>query len=178
MFQQDLTNRPIADPTNGPGDNFNVSGGLQRTKGIEFEISGSPWPGVTLGVASAWLDAKYIDTIDTNFNLIPPETTDRQSGFYASYEFQQGALKGFGIGTTVVSIGKRYSISGGQNVYLDGHERVDLHGYYKGIEGVDLTLQIRNLLDETYIERNNDAFGYGHYFGSPIAFLFRAEMKF
>jgi outer membrane receptor protein involved in Fe transport len=87
-------------------------------------------------------------------------------------------LEGFGLGATLVSVGRRWSISGGQNFFLDGHERVDLNVYYDGIPGLDLSLQVRNVLDSTYIERSNGAFAYGHYFGSPLAVLFRAEAEF
>lgn len=56
VFQQELDNRPIPDPGNGPSDSFSVSGGLERTDGIELEIAGTPLPGWTVGAASAWLD--------------------------------------------------------------------------------------------------------------------------
>lgn len=177
-FRQELDNRAIPDPNNGPGEFFNVSGGLQRTDGLEIEVSGSPYPGLTIGFASAWLDAEYVDVADPNFGLTPPETTDRQTTVFATYELQSGPFRGVGFGGTVVSIGDRWSIQGGQNRFLDGHERFDLHAFYKGVENVDLSMQVRNVLDETYIERSNGAFGYGHYFGSPRAVLVRGRINF
>jgi len=178
IFQQDLDNRPIDDPANGPGEFFSISGGLQRTRGIEVEVSGEPYPGVTVGFASAWLDSEFIDPLDANFGLTPPETADRQTGLYAAYEFQEGALQDFGVGATLVSIGKRWSLVGNTNRFMKGHERVDLHATYAGIEGLDLSLQVRNVLDTTYIERLNGAFAYGHYFGAPRAFLLRGKVDF
>jgi outer membrane receptor protein involved in Fe transport len=178
VFQQDLSNRAIRDPANGPGESFSVSGGLQRTKGVEVEASGEPLPGLTIGAASTWLWARYIDPMDPNFNLIPELTPSRVSSVFARYDFQKGPLRGFGLGATVFSMGKRWTIQGGQNLFLDGHERVDLHAYYTGIPGVDLSLLVRNVFDPTYIERSNGAYGYGHYFGSPLAAVLRGTIKF
>lgn len=178
VFQQDLDNRPIPDPNNGPGQFFSISGGLQRTRGLEVEVSGSPYPGVTIGAAATWLDAEYIDDNDPNVGLTPPETTDRVSAVYASYELQQSFLKGFGLGATWINVGTRYAIQSNQNVTLDGYDRFDLHAFYRGIPGIDVAFQVRNVLDATYIERSNGVSGYGHYFGAPLSFLLRAEAKF
>lgn len=178
VFQQELDNRPIPDPNNGPGQFFSVSGGLQRTRGIELELSGEPLPGLIVGAAAAWLDSEYIDKDDPNYGLTPPETTDRTVSLFASYELQEGSLQGLGFGATLVSVGERWSIKNNENVSPDGYERVDLHGFYKGLPGVDLSLQLRNVFDATYIERNNGAYGYGNYFGSPRAVMGRLAVRF
>jgi TonB-dependent siderophore receptor len=178
LFQQDLDNRAIPDPSNGPGDNFSVNGGLQRTRGVEFEVSGSPYPGVTVGAAATYLDSEYIDPIDPNHGLIPDETTDFQSALYLSYEIQDGDFQGLGLGGTWAKVGKRWAISGDENVYVGGYDRFDLQAFYHGIPGVDLSFQVRNLLDARYIERANGAFAYGHYFGAPRSFMFRGSITF
>ncbi len=178
VFQQELDNRPIPDPDNGSGQFFSVSGGLQRTRGIELELSGEPIAGLIVGAAAAWLDSEYIDKDDPNHGLTPPETTDRTYSLFARYELQEGLLQGLGFGATLVSIGNRWSIKNEENVAPDGYERFDLHGYYAGIPGLDLSLQVRNVLDATYIERSNGAFGYGNYFGAPRSVMVRAAVRF
>jgi outer membrane receptor protein involved in Fe transport len=63
-------------------------------------------------------------------------------------------------------------------VYVGGYNRFDLQAFYHGIPGVDLSFQVRNLLDARYIERANGAFAYGHYFGAPRSFMFRGSITF
>jgi outer-membrane receptor for ferric coprogen and ferric-rhodotorulic acid len=178
-FRQELENSPIADPNNGPGENFNVSAGLQRTDGIEIEVSGSPWPGLTVGFAATWLDAEYTDRRDPNEGLTPDGNVEWQSALFLNY-----ALTGnWEVGTTLVSVGDRTVIgsdASGEptNLSIDGYERIDLHARYKGLRGWDISLLLRNVTDEEYIERVNSAFAYAHFFGSPRAFLLRAEHKF
>jgi iron complex outermembrane recepter protein len=179
VFRQELDNVPITDPNNGPNDNFSINAGLQRTRGVEAEIAGSFYPGFTVGAAATYLDSEYIDKRDPNYGLTPDETVDWQSAVYLSYEIQDGEFQGLGFGGTWVHVGARYSIDAdGENVHLDGYDRFDLHAYYRGIENVDLSFQVRNLLDARYIERDNGAFGYGHYFGAPRSFLFQGQVNF
>lgn len=182
VFRQDLNNRPVPDPTNPL---FSVSSGLQRTRGLELELSGNH-RGFTVGAAATWLDAKYIDPLDPDYGLTPYDSVDRVMGVYGGYEFQGGDWKGFGLGATVVSVGKRslsfagngaFMGTGTDELYVDGYERLDLNFYYKGIKGWDLSMQVRNVTDKFYIERVRDVSG-SNYFGSPRALLFRAAYKF
>jgi len=177
-YRQDLDNRPIPDPANGPGQNFSISAGLQRTKGVELEVSGSPQPGLTVGFAGTRLDSKYVDPLDPNFGLKTDGSAARQASFFASYELQEGDFRGLGMAFTVVSMGDREVISGTRNLTIEGYERIDLGVFYNGLPGWRLALQIRNLTDRTYIEQPNSSFAYAHFFGAPRAALFRAEYRF
>lgn len=189
VFRQELDNRPIPDPSNGPNQSFQVSGGLQRTDGVELEITGQPLPGWTISAAASWLDAEYIDNADINVGKTPGGTIENQASLYTSYELQSGALKGFGVGATFISVGDRIVLTGnssdengavlpGTNYSIDGYERLDLQAFYTGLDHWDLSLLVRNVTDEKYIERTNSAFLYGHFFGSPRAVMFRAEYEF
>jgi outer membrane receptor for ferric coprogen and ferric-rhodotorulic acid len=171
VFRQELDNRPITDPNN---NNFSINGGLMRTDGLEVELTGSPVPGLTLGAASAWLDSEFIDPQDENFGTIPGGTVKRQSSLFVSYEIQRGTFVGLGMGATLINVGDR--ALGGEE-FVAGYERVDLNFYYRGLPKWDFSLQVRNLFDETYIERPRDRF-QDNFFGSPRAALFRAEYRF
>lgn len=183
VFRQDLDNVPIPDPAD---PNFSVSGGKQRTYGLEIEVSGSPRPGLNVGFSAAWLNAKYVDPADPNYGLKPYESVDWMSSVFASYEIQGGPMRGFGMGATLVAQGKRsasFAGSGAQygtgtdELYLPGYERLDLNFYYRRFKNWGLALQVRNVTDEVYIERFRDVSG-SNYFGSPRAALFRAEYRF
>lgn len=182
VFRQKLDNRPIPEPRpedeeEPPNGNFFISGGLERTDGIELEVVGTPLPGWTVGAASAWLDAEYIDPLDPNFGKTPGGTVKRQSSLYTSYELQGGTLKGLGFGATLVSVGDRIVLTD-ENLFVDGYERVDLHAFYNGLPRWNFSLLVRNVTDETYIERPNSAFLYSHFFGAPRSVLLRADYRF
>jgi TonB-dependent siderophore receptor len=183
VFRQDLDNRPVPDPTDPA--NFSISSGLQRAKGMELEVSGNH-RGFRVGAAATWIDAKHIDPLDPDFGLKPYDSVDRVFGVYAGYEIQGGDWRGFGFGATLSSVGKRslswagngaFTGSGTDELYVDGYERLDFNFYYRAIKGLDLSLQIRNVTDEFYIERVRDATG-SNYFGSPRAVLLRVAYKF
>lgn len=177
VFRQELDNRPIPDPTNGPNDGFQISSGLQRADGVEVEITGTPLPGWTLSLASSWLDAEYVDRLDPDYGKTPGGTIKRQTALYTSYELQGGALRGLGGGATLVSVGERIVLSG-DNYVVGGYERLDLHAFYKGWQRWEVSLLLRNVTDETYVERVNSAYLYSHFFGSPRALLLRAQYRF
>lgn len=183
VFQQELDDRPIADPTD---PNFSISSGLQRTKGLELEISGTPYAGVTIGAAGTWLNNRYVDPQDPDYGLRPYDTVDRFGAVFGSYQIQAGPLEGLGFGATWATMGKRslsfagagaFYGNGSDAIFVPGYQRWDLNVYYRGLPNWDFSLQVRNVTDRTYIERVRDVSG-SNYFGSPRAVLFRADYRF
>ncbi len=171
VFRQELDNIPITDPTNR---NFSINGGLQRTDGVELEASGIVADGFTLGAAWSWLDSEYVDPRDENFGQSPGGLIERQSSVFASYELQSGRLRGLGFGLSYVDVGKRIEYG---NQFLNGYERADVNFYYNALERWQLSLQVRNVGDERYIERLRDQY-QDNFFGAPRAFLLRSEHRF
>lgn len=179
IYRQELDNRPISDPTNGVGEFFNISAGLHRTEGVEFEVTGSPYPGLTVAGAATWMDNEFIDRNDPNYGLSVSGSVDRQFSVYANYEVQGGPLKYFGFGATLLSLGKRKFIHfSGTQAELDGYERVDLNFSYKGFPDWDMSLQVRNLFDKDYVERASGRAAFNTFYGSPRAALFKATYHF
>lgn len=182
LYRQDLDNRPIRDPANGPGENFSVSGGLHRTDGLELEIAGSPIPGLTIATALALSDNEFLDPLDTrNFGFPVYGSINRQFSIYVNYEFQQGLLEGLGVGGTLVSVGDTFVdlpfFGTDQGKHIEGYERFDLNFSYNRIPGLDMSLQVRNVTNTVYIERPF-GIGYQNYFGSPRAVLFTIKKSF
>jgi TonB-dependent siderophore receptor len=175
VFRQELDNIPITDPAN---DNFSINGGLQRTDGAEVEVSGVVG-GLTMGFAATWLDSEYVDPRDPNYGFTPWGLIEDQTSLYASYELQEGPLKGLGFGATIIDVGDRRQGAywSGGDYFLRGYTRADLNLSYTGLPQWDLSLQVRNVTDERYIERLRDLF-QDNFFGAPRAVLVRAEYKF
>ena len=169
VFRQELDNIPISAPP--PNDNFSINGGLQRTDGIEIEVSGEV-EGWTVGLAATWLESEYIDPQDPNFGLTPWGLIDNQTSLFVNYELQSGPLQGLGFGATVVDVGKRWQ----SDYFLDGYTRADLNLSYH-LPQWDISMQLRNVTDERYVERLRDLY-QDNFFGAPRAVVMRAEYRF
>jgi outer membrane receptor protein involved in Fe transport len=186
VFRQDLDKQPIPDRTAPPTVDASISGGLNRTYGLEIEVTGSPAPGFQVGLSAAWLNSKYVNPEDPNYGLRPYDSVDWMGSIFAAYEIQGGDWKGLGFNATVVAEGKRSASDsfnetmfgpGTTELFLPGYERLDLGVTYRGFDHWRLAFTVRNVTDEKYIERFRDVSG-SNYFGSPRAALFRAEYRF
>jgi TonB-dependent siderophore receptor len=175
VFRQELDNIPITDPND---NRFNINGGLQRTDGVELELSGLATDGLTLGAAFSWLDSEYVDPLDPNYGFTPWGLVENQASLFAQYELQTGRLRGLGFGATVVDVGDRRQGDWflGDTV-MAGYTRTDLSVSYSGLPQWRLSLQVRNVGDQRYIERLRDLY-QDNFFGAPRAFQFRGEYRF
>lgn len=176
LFRMELRDSPIPDPSNAPSENFSVSAGKQRSKGVEVEVQGEPRPGLTVGAAAAWLDAEFVDPLDPNHGLTPGGTVKRQASLYAEHEWRAGPLEGLGLGAQWVHVGDRIVLTD-RNLTVKGYDRFDLYASYRWKDW-NVSLQVRNVTDERYIEQVNSAFLYAHFFGAPRSYLLRAEYRF
>jgi len=179
IYEQELDNRPITDPTNTRDESFSISSGLHRTRGLELEVNGSFYPGWQIGASVSWMDNEFTEPDDPNYGLSIDGSADRQFGLYTNYEFQQGSLKGLGIGATFVHISDRKFIDTDQSpfkqVYLDGYERLDLTMSYNAVPNWDINLLVRNVTDEEYI---NSGSLFTAYRGAPRSALLKATYNF
>ena len=178
IFYQELDNRPL----NKPGETYQVASGKHLTKGIELEVSGSLAPGWDIAAALSLMDNKFTEDDDPYKGLSIDGSVDKQFSFYTNYEVQKGALKGLGIGATYVHVADRNFVlipwvGDYSQIYLDGYDRWDLNFSYNAIPNWDMSLLIRNVTDETYIDSATFV-EYGAYFGSPRAALFSATYNF
>ena len=186
VFRQELLKSPVPDPVNR---NCMVNGGEEITEGVELEFTGSPIEGWKLGGAISWLDSEYNEPEGegSRFGMKPYAIVEDQFSLFTSYELQGGALRGLGFGITYVNIGDRYLGYSGMSdwtdgtsddyAWLDGYDRVDASVFYNGFENIEVSLQVRNALDERYIEHFRDIES-NNYFGAPTAYLLRAKFTF
>jgi TonB-dependent siderophore receptor len=177
VFRLERDNVAIPDPDNTPGNDFYVASGTQRSDGIELEINGEPLPGWQLSLAGVLLDSEFLDPDDPFYGSKPAGTADWQVGAFTSYELQTTSLQGLGFGAGLFAIADRGVSTFVPGAELAGYERVDLYAFYNGFEGVELSLQLRNLFNETYVE-GADRIGAYAQFGSPRAWLLSARMTF
>lgn len=176
VYRIERDNIPVSAEV-APGDApYSISSSLQRSDGAEIEINGEPLRGWKISGAFNWLDSQFRDPLDPFFGIKPGGTADWQVGLFSSYEFQSGALRGFGFGATLFAIDDR-GVSTFVPGTLDGYERLDLNFFYKGLPSWDIALSVRNALDGRYIEGADRTNAYAM-FGSPTAFLLSVAHRF
>jgi TonB-dependent siderophore receptor len=180
IYRQELTNRPVTDPDSiGPGkDGYSMSAGLHRTDGVELELTGSPYPGLTVAAAATWMDNEFLDSKDSFYGLSLHGSVDNRFSLYANYELQSGALKGFGLGTTLQSVNDRNHDSwfDGEKS-TDDYKLLDIHLSYNALRNWNISLLIHNIFDEKYLKSLDTPY-QANYFGAPRSVLLKATYHF
>lgn len=147
---------------------FTVAIGEQRHQGVEFDVNGQPIPGLNLSANITYLDAEITEDNDaTRIGSRPVRVPRSYFGqVFATYQLQSGPLQGFGFGGGVY-FQDGFEVSLPNKFRTDGYQRVDAMLFYRGNKRYDVTVNIRNLLNEKYIEFPNAIHGQ-NLFGAPI----------
>ena len=135
-----LTPDPV-DPT------FRIPVGEQRSRGVELDIIGEIRPGWNIIANYAFTDAEV-----TNDNNIPvgdvlPNVADHAAGVWTSYEFQEGPLSGFRLGTGLTYEGERQARLP-NTIQIPSYARWDALISYEMREDWKVQLNFNNITDE------------------------------
>ncbi|WP_335221658.1 TonB-dependent siderophore receptor [Nostoc sp.] len=139
------TNLSTSDPNN---PQLTIQVGEQRSRGIEFDISGEISPGWNVIAGYAYTDA--IISKDNNFpvgnqlNNVPRHALN----LWTTYEIQSGSLKGLGFGLGAFYYGDRQADLN-NTVELPSYVRADAAIYYKR-DNYRAAINIKNLFDTDY----------------------------
>ncbi|AZE72478.1 Ferrichrome-iron receptor [Pseudomonas synxantha] len=142
-----LTNDP-ADPTN----TFSVAAGQVRSRGFDLNVAGNLTPEWRVIGGYAYVDAEV--TRDNTFRAGTRLMNIPRNSFSLLnvYEFQDGALKGLGLGAGGKYVDQRAGQTANSGFSMDAYTVVDLLGYYKVNEQVRLNLDVKNLFNREYEE--------------------------
>jgi len=158
-------NVAASDPVNS---GFSVVTGAQRSKGLEMDVSGEIRPGWKVIGGIGYTDASI--SSDTTFKVGNRLVGVPRFGgsVWSTYQFQEGAWKGFGFGAGVTYVGRRYgdlnnSYSVGQYARLDATVFYDFNEHYR------LAVNARNLTNTYYIEQTQNQFN--NMPGAPLTVL-------
>ncbi|QXI25684.1 TonB-dependent siderophore receptor [Pseudomonas vanderleydeniana] len=163
IYQIDKRNVLTADPVDPI--NFKVAAGEVRSRGFDLNVTGNLTPQWRVIGGYAYVDAEV-----TKDNTIPKGTRlmniPRNSfSLLNVYEFQDGALKGLGLGVGGKYVADRAGQTAATGFSMGSYTVVDLLGFYKVNEKVRLNLDVKNLFDRDYEE---GAFGNVYaYPGAP-----------
>ena len=167
VFRTYLRNSPSIDPTD---NRFSIAIGQQRNQGVEFDVNGQPTPGLNLNAALTFLDAEIQnDPLNPSFVGSTPFRVPRDyfGRVFGTYELQSGPLRGFGFGGGVYFTGG-YEVTLPNAISTDPYQRVDALLFYRGNKRYDVTVNLRNLLNQKYIEYPGTPNAYNQ-FGAPIS---------
>lgn len=164
-FRITRDNVSASDPAN---TGFSVITGQQRSEGVEADIAGEILPGWKIIGGVGYLDARI--TKDTTFAVGNRLTAVPafSGSVWTTYEVQEGALRGLGLGFGVTHVGRRTgdlnnSFSVGAYTRLDAAVYYDFDAHYR------LAVNMRNLTDARYIEQPYNQFN--NLPGAPFSVL-------
>lgn len=139
--------------TTDPVDNtFSVAAGQVRSRGFDLNVAGNLTPEWRVIGGYAYVDAEVTrdNTLRSGTRLM---NIPRSSfSLLNVYEFQDGALKGLGLGAGGKYVDQRAGQTANTAFSMDAYTVVDLLGYYKVNERVRLNLDVKNLFNREYEE--------------------------
>ncbi|WP_416773375.1 TonB-dependent siderophore receptor [Pseudomonas sp. RHF3.3-3] len=163
IYQIDKRNVLTADPVDPI--TFKVAAGEVRSRGFDLNVTGNLTPQWRVIGGYAYVDAEV--TKDTTIPKGTRLMNIPRSSFSLLnvYEFQEGALKGLGLGVGGKYVAERAGQTAATGFSMGSYTVVDLLGFYKVNEKVRLNLDVKNLFDRDYEE---GAFGNVYaYPGAP-----------
>ncbi|RRV04485.1 TonB-dependent receptor [Pseudomonas sp. v388] len=162
VYQIEKKNVLTADPVIST---FSVAAGEVRSRGFDLNLVGNLTPEWRMMGSYAYVDAQVTkdNTLRSGTRLLNiPEQT---FSLLNVYEFQEGALRGLGLGAGGRYVDQRAGQTANSAFSMDSYTVFDLLAYYKVNEQVKLNLDVKNLFDSDYEE---GAFGNVYaYPGAP-----------
>ena len=148
-----------ADPTFGPA--FAVQVDKERSRGVEFDITGEIFRGLNIIASYSYIDAEVIeDDFFPDGNKLA--AVPKHSGsIWATYKLYSGPLEGLGVGAGIIGVGKREGDL--INTFeLDGFARLDAALYYERVVNENIlikaSINFKNITDKQYIASSESRF--------------------
>lgn len=162
IYQIEKRNVLTTDPVDST---FSVAAGEVRSRGFDVNVAGNLSPEWRVIGGYAYVDAEV-----TKDNVLRSGTRllnipKNSFSLLNMYEFQDGILKGLGLGGGLKYVDERAGQTANTGFSMSSYTVVDLLGFYKVNDKVRLNLDLKNLFDREYEE---GAFGNVYaYPGAP-----------
>ncbi|WP_149535910.1 TonB-dependent siderophore receptor [Siccirubricoccus phaeus] len=150
LTQQNVTTTDPAHPS------FSVQTGEIRSRGLELEAKASLASGLNVTLAATFLDPEVTRSNTANLGHRPIGIPRITASAWADYTFQDGPLRGLGLGGGVRHVGRTagdavnfYSVP--SYTLVDAMIRYDLGELSPGLRGARITINANNLGDEQYV---------------------------
>lgn len=158
--------------------------GKARSQGIELDIAGEVYDGLSLIATYAYTDARITKNNDGNEGNRLPNVPEHAASFWGKYTFQQSELQGLSLGTGVYLASARQADTG-NTVTLPGYVRWDAYAAYTfsiGATRLTTQLNVNNILDKRYFF-NGDSQLFGasannNFPGEPLTFMGLVRLEY
>ncbi|MCK3830084.1 TonB-dependent siderophore receptor [Pseudomonas fluorescens] len=149
IYQIEKKNVLATDPLD---NTLSVATGQVRSRGFDLNVAGNLTPEWRVIGGYAYVGAEV--TRDTTLRAGTRLMNIPRNSFSLLnvYEFQDGALKGLGLGAGGKYVDQRAGQTANTAFSMDAYTVVDLLGYYKVNEQVRLNLDVKNLFNREYEE--------------------------
>ncbi|MDQ1199230.1 TonB-dependent siderophore receptor [Agrobacterium sp. SORGH_AS 787] len=135
---------------------FNEQQGEIHSRGIEFEARGNVTNNLELIAAISLLDTEVSESSMPSVIGKRPQAVPRYYGsLWANYTIDSGALEGLSVGSGLRFVGSSYSndnntVKASGYTLLDAAIRYDLGAKNPSLKGLQVTLNVTNLLNKEY----------------------------
>jgi iron complex outermembrane receptor protein len=162
VYQIEKRNVLTTDPVDST---FSVAVGEVRSRGFDLNVAGNLTPEWRMIGGYAYVDAEVTQDNDLKSGSRLVNIPRNSFSLLNVYEFQDGGLKGLGLGLGAKYVDERVGKTGANAFSMDSYQVFDLLSYYKVNEHLRLNLDLKNLFDSHYDE---GAFGNAYaYPGAP-----------
>ena len=153
-----------------------VATGEQRSRGVDFNLTGEILPGWNIITSYAYIDAEVTedntDIVGNRLTGIPEHSVS----LWTTYEIQSGELQGLGFGLGFNFVGER-QVDLANSLDVDSYFTVNAATFYRW-DNWRIGLNIDNLFDENYIESVNGFSFRSVYPGDPLTVRASASVTF
>lgn len=185
-----LTRENLLTPNSNPAlaaQGYMVQTGEQRSQGIEFDVTAQLTAGWNMIAGYAYTDAEV--TKDNDSTLEHKRLANvpyNKFTLWSTYHFQEGVLKGFGIGGGIFAYTNRNATIFENIPTMPGYVRADAALYYNrdlpagnwlGAKRLNAAFNIRNLLDQRYVATSYNG-SSSFFFGEPLTVLGTVGLQF
>jgi len=143
-----------------------VATGEQRSRGVDFNVTGEILPGWNVIASYAYINAEITeDNTDIEGNRLRG-VPENSASLWTTYEIQSGDLQGLGFGLGLNFVGERQGDLA-NSFQADGYFLTNAAIFYRR-EGWQVRLNVDNLFDIDYIESVSNNRVRGIYPGDPL----------
>ncbi|MCM2363526.1 MULTISPECIES: TonB-dependent siderophore receptor [unclassified Pseudomonas] len=161
VYQIDKKNVLTTDPLD---TNSRVAAGQVRSRGFDLNVAGNLTPEWRVIGGYAYVDAEVTKDNTLRAGTHLANIPRNSFSLLNVYEFQDGSLKGLGLGAGAKYVDERVGQTSNTPFTMDAYTVVDLLGYYKVNEKVRLNLDVKNLFNRDFEEG-----AFGNFYAYPGA---------
>ncbi|PNG12899.1 TonB-dependent siderophore receptor [Stutzerimonas stutzeri] len=152
LFHITKENVLTADPLDS---NFQIAAGEVSSRGFDLSVAGNITPQWRVIGGYAYVDAEVTESNSTSMPVGSrlANVPEHSFNLLDTYEFDNGALDGLGLGVGVKYVSSRKGSTSNTAFDMGAYTVVDLLAYYPLTDRVRLNLNLDNVFDEQYDER-------------------------